>query len=223
MSRPWLELLDGSPEQPRLMPVHVADRLRAGESVPDAAFDQFMPARLRALALQHWTPLSVSRRIAEWLVELQIRTVVDVGSGAGKFCVAAALAAPHCRFTGVEQRPWLVEAAGELATLFGVEQQVGFVTGRVGELEVPQADAYYLYNPFGENLFDDDSRISDDVELGGVRYQRDVAATARLLASRPSGTYVIKYNGYGGKMPRGYEVVRRDTEFPDLLRLWRRQ
>ena len=49
---------------------------------------------------------------------VDVQSVVDIGSGAGKFCVAAALGS-GCRFTGLEQRPRLVAAARTLAAYTG--------------------------------------------------------------------------------------------------------
>ncbi len=208
---------------PPLDPALVAQHLRAGDTVPEGAFDQFLPPRSRALANQHWTPLAVIRRVARWLEELEIESVVDVGSGAGKFCVAAALSAPHCRFVGIEHRRWLTAAARDLARVFNVEDRVEFIDGAVGEIAVPRAAAVYLYNPFGENMVDGNDHIDEEVELTGARYQRDIATVARLLNALPTGTFVINYNGYGGKMPRSYEVVRDDVDLSYPLRVWRKR
>jgi predicted RNA methylase len=212
----WFELQHGAASV-------VAERLQAGEPVPEPAFDRFPLPRLRQVAALHWTPLAVTQRVARWIEELGIESVVDLGSGAGKFCVATAVAAPRCRFVGIEQRPWLADAARDLAQVFGVSDRVQFITGALGETPIPPAAAYYLFNPFGENLFGADSHIDDEVELNATRYQRDITTVAQLLARQPPGVFVIKYNGYGGKMPRGYEVVRRDVEQRDLLRVWRRE
>ena len=116
----------------------------------------------------------VVARAAVWLAEAEVGTVVDIGSGAGKFCVAAALAT-RCHYLGVEHRPRLVTVAGRLARLFGVEDRVTFHTGRLDPQTLPAADAYYLYNPFGENRFGLDGHLDEDVELGEARYRADVA------------------------------------------------
>ena len=147
---------------------------------------------------------------------------MDLGSGAGKFCVAAALAS-RCSFVGVEQRPRFVEAAQALAQLFGVENRVRFVQGVLSLSAIPVADAYYLFNPFGENLFGPDEHLGDDVELSPERYQRDIALMVKFFATAPSGTVVIKYNGFGGRMPASYEEVFVDREMPNVLRMWRKK
>src|SRR4051812_18571180 len=84
-----------APTTAGMNPAQVAEALGAGMRLTDASFDQFLFDPLRALSSQHWTPLAVAARAAEWFEQRNIRTVVDIGSGAGKFCVAAALAG-HC-------------------------------------------------------------------------------------------------------------------------------
>jgi len=223
-SDPWndadeLTPVDGIARGPSAR--QVADALRKRTCPGERAFDRFLPHDLRLVSGQHWTPLIVAVRVAEWLDSLGVRTVVDIGSGAGKFCVAAALSG-ICDFTGIEQRPRLVEAAGRLAEIFGVDDRVRFVQGKVGQVEVPSADAYYLYNPFGENLFGPDGHLDDDVELSDERYERDISFMERFLRQARVGTYVVKYNGFGGTMPNTYEPIRIDREMPNVLRMWRK-
>ena len=130
----------------------VGEALRTGNCPSDRSFDRFLPHSLRLVSGRYWTPLIVARRVADWLDEVGVKTVVDIGSGAGKFCVATALAG-RCTFTGIEQRGRLVHAARDLATQFGVEDRVCFIEGTLRRDSLPDADAYYLYNTFGENLF----------------------------------------------------------------------
>lgn len=199
----------------------VAHALRVGTCPGDRAFDRFLPHDLRLASSRHWTPLEVVLRVAGWLDELAVKTVVDIGSGAGKLCVAAALAG-HCDFTGIEQRPRLVAAARGLAQIFDVDDRVRFVQGTLGQCSLPEADAYYLYNPFGENLFGPDEHLGDDVELSDQRYERDVTFIETFLERARVGTYIIKYNGFGGRMPPAYDQIRVDREMPNVLRVWQK-
>lgn len=213
---------DPTPNDPLVIdpsPLGIAMAIRTGMCPVDRAFDRFLPDELRAVSGQHWTPLLVALRAAEWLGERKVETVVDIGSGAGKFCVAAALAG-RCRFTGIEQRPRLVEAARGLARLFDVGDRVTFLDGALGEIPVPEADAYYLYNPFGENLFGSQDHLDEDVELSADRYERDIAAVCDLLQCAPVGTHVIVYNGFGGQVPLGYQEICADHDLPNPLCLW---
>jgi hypothetical protein len=200
----------------------VAEALRAGRCLPDRAFDRFLPDELRVVSDQYWTPLVAAKRTAEWFDDLNIRTVVDIGSGAGKFCVAAALAS-RCHFTGLERRSRLVASARTLARVFEVDDRVSFIEGAFGDIATPVADAYYLYNPFGEYLFGSRAHFGKDGELGDKRRVRDVAAVENLLQRAPIGTCVITYNGFGGRIPATYQELRVDDEMPNELRLWRKK
>ena len=202
-------------------PTRIANALRMGFCPSDRVFDRLLPHDLRAVSRQHWTPLAAAVHAARWLDDVGARTVVDIGSGAGKFAVAATLAG-HFHLIGVEQRLRLVDASRNLAHLLGANDRVEFVHATFGETPVPIADAYYLYNPFGENLFGPEEHLDGDVELCGARYRRDVTAVERLMVDAPLGMHVLTYNGYGGTRPAGYQEVRVDHDLPNILRMWRK-
>jgi len=212
---------DLTPVDARWSPRLFAQALRSERPPSDRAFDRFLPRELRALSGKYWTPLAVAARAAEWLDELNAQTVVDIGSGTGKFCVAAALLA-NAQFTGIEQRLRLVDASAQLAGIFDLHQRITFIHSKFGEAPVPKADAYYMYNPFGENLFGLEDRLDDDVELGQARYLRDVAAVEQLLRDASVGTLLLTYNGFGGDLPSDFREVRVDRELPSVLRMWRK-
>lgn len=215
------DLERASAPAPRLSAHQIAEALRGGFCPTDYAFDRFLPYELRVVSRQYWTPLLVARRVADWLDDLGVRTVVDIGSGAGKFCIAAALAG-DCYFTGLEQRSGLVAVARTMAGLYGVDDRVHFIEGSLGEITAPVADAYYLYNPFGENLYGELDHLDETVELSAPRYARDVALTEDLLERAPLDTCVLTYNGFGGSMPHDYEQIRVDRHLPSVLRMWRK-
>jgi len=210
-----LILADGSPT-----PRELADALRRG-AASDADFDRFLPDPIRAVSRTYWTPLRVARRAAEWLDAQGVRCVLDIGSGSGKFCVAAALAS-RAQYVGFEQRPRLVAAARRLAKIFDVEDRVTFVDGTFGVTPTPGADAFYLFNPFGENLFSEESCLDLDVELGIERFRRDIAAVEQLLAHAPVGTCLVTYNGFGGRVPETYQAIHVERDLPSVLCLWRK-
>jgi SAM-dependent methyltransferase len=206
----------GRPSLPR-----IATALREGRVPPDRMFDHYLPRALREVSARHWTPLAVVARVATWLEDLGIRSVVDIGSGAGKFCVAAALAS-DASFVGLEQRADLVRQARALAQLFGVQARVSFEQGTFTAAALPSADAYYVYNPFGENLLRADEQIDCEVELTAERHARDVIAFETMLDALPRGAHLIAYNGFGGGTPATYSELRSDDSFPNALRLWRK-
>ena len=61
----------------------------------------------------------------------------------------------------------------------------------------------------------------ETVELGREVFWRDVAAAERFLSRAPYGTRVVTYCGWGGSMPKDYELVLRER-CAGLLELWRK-
>ena len=43
-----------------------------------------------------------------------------------------------------------------------------------------------------------------------------------VMQRLPRGSYILTYNGFGGRMPKSYEELRIDETLPSLLRLWRK-
>ena len=199
----------------------VAAALRAGRQSANDAFDRFLPEELRAVSDQYWTPLPVVRRAALWLRETQVHSVIDIGSGAGKFCVAAALLT-RCHIVGVEHRASLVAAARELAGIFEVDDRVAFTHGDLDAVTGSGVDAYYVFNPFGEYAFDSPHFTDPDVTFSSETQRRDIAAVNAMLSRAPIGTFVITYNGFGGKIPAHYEQIDVATRLPGTLRLWKK-
>lgn len=199
----------------------VAAAIRAGTIPPDSVFDRHLPDQLELASAYHWTPLEVAATVGSWLRKEGVRTLVDIGSGAGKFCVACALVT-DCVYFGIEHRPRLVVAASELARRFGVEGRVSFIQGAFGEITVGGVDAFYLYNPFGENFCGYLDSIDETVVLGPKRFKHDVALVERFLESLPAGVHVITYNGFGGRLPNSFREVCVDHSLPNVLRMWRK-
>ncbi len=80
----------------------------------NADFDHVYPDWVRSLSERHWTPVDVAERAAELLVTSAGVRVLDVGSGAGKFCIIGALTTEG-KFCGIEQRAHLIDVAREAA------------------------------------------------------------------------------------------------------------
>jgi SAM-dependent methyltransferase len=199
----------------------IVEALRAGLCPPDQAFDIFLPADLESLSADQWTPLEVALSAASWLKEFDVRRVVDIGSGPGKFCVAAALAGTS-ELVGLEQNPRFVAVARSLARFFGVQDRVRFVEGKLGDQTLPPAEAYYLYNPFAQHLFAPTLDPIWGASPNYERYRRDVMTAQDAFRRAPQGTIVVTYNGFGGLMPASYQSCRVDRELPCVLRMWRK-
>jgi predicted RNA methylase len=212
------------PRDPRTYRVaarRLAVALQRGSCPADAVFDRFLPEPLRVVSPQYWSPLVVVKQASQWFDDLGIRTAADIGSGAGKFCVAGALFG-QCRFVGLERCPPLVASARALARMFDVDGRVHFVRGALGEVHTPVAEAYYFFNPFGEYHFGSSDQSSCAADASLADYFRDIALAERLLRRASPGTWALTYNGFGGRIPGDYRLVRATFSLPGGLRLWRK-
>jgi SAM-dependent methyltransferase len=196
-------------------------RLDVGRGlVDDPTFDEALYAPpIRARSSRFWTPVTVASRAAQLLARHDVRRVLDVGSGPGKFCLAAASVCPEIDFTGIEHRPHLVEAARLAGARLRLEN-VRFLEGTVTELPWTEFDALYLYNPFAENVCDEGDHLDDTVELSTPRYMADVRCVGAALTAAPVGLVMVTYHGFGGPIPVSYELVHAERAHSDWLRVW---
>ncbi|MEZ4372803.1 MAG: hypothetical protein R3B07_18405 [Polyangiaceae bacterium] len=200
----------------------LAARIRANAEVSDEAFDQLLPQHVRAHSRQYWTPVSVARRAAEWLTEERCCHLLDIGSGPGKLCSIVALCSP-LEVLGIEHRGDLIACSRSLAESLGLDLRARFIHAALGEVALPSVDAYFLYNPFGENLLGNEGQIDQTVEFSEVRFRQDVRLVQGLLRAASSGTCLITYNGFGGVIPPGYVDKRVERHGLNDLVLWRRE
>ena len=194
----------------------IAD-LRGGRKVADLRFDYVYPSAIRNLSRTHWTPVEVAIRAAELLTFSPETRVLDVGSGCGKFCTVAALSG-RGRFVGIEQRPHLFATAKKAAEELGANR-ASFVFGNMADLDWSHYDAFYLFNPFHENLMKS-IRIDETVPFMKGAYTRYVEIVRAKLWIARNGTRVATYHGFGGDMPLGYRRVKKEPMGTDFLELW---
>ena len=189
--------------------------LRAGEAPTDRDFDEVYPPSIQALSATFWTPVDIAIRAARLLALTPGARVLDIGSGVGKFCIIGALTTPGAYF-GVEQRSSLVSAAREAAALFGAN--IAFTHGLFSERDPKDYDAFYFFNPFGENMYAPTTQIDGTVELTVPRFVEDVWRAHEFLAAAKPGARVVTYNGMGGEPP--YAFTRMERDYDAGIDLW---
>ena len=191
---------------------------RKAFSFEDENFDLIYPRQIRELSSTFWTPVAVAAKAAKMLATTPGTRVLDIGCGAGKFCLVAASLADG-RFTGIEQRGDLVAAARQAANDLGITN-VEFIHGNVLEIDFARYDAFYLFNPFEENLFDG-HKIDRAVPLASALFKRYTSHVSAQLGARPIGTRVVTYMGYADDIPACYDC--EEALFGDDLKLWIKQ
>ena len=186
-------------------------------SIEDEKFDQIYPAEIRKHSSLFWTPVAVAAEAARLLVTAPGTRVLDVGCGPGKFCLVAASLSDG-RFTGVEQRSTLVAAARSAAATLQLAE-VEFVHANVLDVDFAEYDAFYIFNPFEENMHG--FKMDSAVTLSPALFQRYTSYVSDQLGCRPTGTRVVTYMGYADDIPACYDCEA--TFFGDDLKLWIKQ
>jgi SAM-dependent methyltransferase len=196
------------------VPKTLGARLRKGLDLADDDFDVLYPNWARDLSRIHWTPVAVAHRAATLLVARPGTRVLDVGSGVGKFAIVGSLATEGV-FCGIEQIRTFVEVARATAKNVGTKT-AQFLHGNMMTLDWSTFDAFYLYNPFLESLErpEDPTDVEPELVRAYVQFVRE-----RLHVAAP-GTRVVTYHGFGGALPRCYQLEVQEPCGTDVLELW---
>lgn len=196
----------------------IIKRLRSGDAVADEEFDSMYNYWLKAVSAIHFTPVAVAQAAARFLVSGKGTRVLDVGSGAGKFCMVGAACTPGT-FTGIEQRRYLYRIAGMLSRRYELDN-TGFIHANVLDIDFRDFDAVYYFNAFYENIVPD-SALDSSVALDKSLYRLYSQYMKTQLAQMPVGTRLATYFSFLDDIPAGYEL--RSTAFDVKLKLWEKR
>jgi SAM-dependent methyltransferase len=185
--------------------------------ITDEEFDALYPQTIQQLAARHWTPVQVAKLASQFLVHKPNTRVLDIGSGAGKFCIIGA-AYTKGHFTGVEQRRELVEISNHVATSLYIPN-VTFVNDNITSITFNDFDAFYFYNPFHENI-DMVNKIDNATKMSRELYDSYSMFVNAQLASMPLGTRVVTYFAPLDIIPGNFVLQR--TLLEGALRFWER-
>jgi hypothetical protein len=183
--------------------------------VSDAAFDTLYPVYIQQLSALHWTPLDVARKAAAYLAPDADARVIDVGAGAGKFCIAGG---HYTRgsFTGIEQRKNFVTIGNKAIKQLKLDK-VSLLYGNFTELDMRAYTGVYFFNSFHENIVHDDA-LDKKIELSGELYNSYTAHLHAQLTAMAPGTRLATYWLSITEIPGSYRLC--ETHFNNLLKLW---
>lgn len=179
-------------------------------------FNELYPPSIMALDKYHWTPVDIARKAAKWLACADGVKVLDIGSGAGKFCLAAASHTPNIHYYGVEQRKWLVDFAEIARKRLGLNN-VTFIHGNFTQLDLKEFDHFYFYNSFYENLTGM-HKIDCQIEYSGELYNYYSRYLFSKLRQKPTGTRLCTLCSLEDEIPPDFHVAGTDKK--DLLKFW---
>lgn len=197
----------------------VAGILRSGRVVPDDAFDEIYPVAVKDASEAHWTPVGVCARILELLRLRPGAFLLDVGAGAGKFCIVAA-AMSQVRVRGIERRPELAEVARQAARRLGVAVDIRDGTFGHDDDDLEEVDAAYFFNPFKETI-PLTGAATEEPTASSVA--NSIAATEAFLDGARIGMRIVTYCGFGGVIPPSYERLASEVWNEGALELWEKR
>ena len=176
----------------------------------DAAWHARLHPAWRAAADLQFTELSAVARVSDWLVASVTgpgKRFVDLGSGAGKFCLAAAERHPDHEWHGVELRPDLVAEAVRWRVRHGIGNAC-FHGGDITHWPLDGFDGAYLFNPFAE-LLDPRPDLGAGLGHGTAAFRRAGADLRQNLRAAPSGFALATYFVEEAQVPSGFRCVFR--------------
>ena len=181
-------------------------------------FSKLLPQYLQRSSDMFFTPIRIATTAAQWLTEDGKKRVLDIGAGVGKFCITGAKYTDSY-FYGIEYRPSLVEIANEIIDQFGLAN-VSVHAGDMMDVDFQSFDAFYLFNPFCENLFFN-KRLNDEVELFDRLYIYYFQNTRLPLSQTKPGTRLVTYYGNGFEVPESFKKIKEAEGCS--LKLWIQQ
>ncbi|HSJ67668.1 MAG TPA: methyltransferase domain-containing protein [Anditalea sp.] len=170
----------------------------------DEEFDALYPIKMRKLSSTHWTPVTIAMKAVDFLVKDRQTKVLDLGSGAGKFCIVAAMKSGAV-ITGIEQRENLVILSRKLAKQYKLTN-VDFILGNIKDIEFSAFDGFYFFNSFQENV-DLTDKIDPENSHNTALYEQYRCLLKDKLDKVPIGTRVVTYCGEGGVIPDSYAML----------------
>ena len=188
--------------------------------ISDDHFDNLYPRHIQRLSRKHWTPVQVAIKAAEFLAGQPGSRILDIGSGNGKFCLAAGYHQPYSHFYGVEQRRSLIQLADKAKRDIAMEN-VTFIHGNFTQLDLSSFDHFYFYNSFYENLVDDEFHIDESVDYSLNLYEYYTDCLLNALDKKPAGTKLVTFHSYREVVPPGYYLVK--SLHGSLLRCWTKE
>lgn len=201
-----------------VLPSGFCNRL-LNDEMEDSEFDQILPARYRAVANMHWTPIRIAKMIASQIDPDSTQRFVDIGSGVGKLCVLLSFLT-KLQISGVEQRQRLHEIAEAIVRVNDVKR-VQLSNCNMMDIDWENFDIFFLFNPFLEHKLKSDIFIIDKgIEFGECHFLKYVEFVEERIKSLPAGRRLITLEGFGGGIPPSWRLISSEETCDGRLNHW---
>lgn len=194
------------------------ENIRLNIKILDREFDLIYSNKMKKVSDIHFSPIEVSKIAARFLVDKTGMRILDVGAGAGKFCMIGS-ACTDGIFTGVEQRKHLHDLSKSISQKYNLTN-VAFINSNITDISFKDFDGFYLFNPFYENM-NVLGKMDDLVELKRELYDEYSLYVKKQLDLKPIGTKLVTYFSYLTEIPQSYQLQYSD--FEGKLKMWEKK
>ncbi|GLU55258.1 class I SAM-dependent methyltransferase [Dyadobacter frigoris] len=190
-------------------------QLRANIDVDDDTFNELYPNRIKKLSSRHWTPVVVAKMAAEYLAKKPNIKVLDIGSGAGKFCLVGA-ACTQGMFYGIEQRDYLIEISKKIAAKYHLPN-IEFINSNINKINFCDYEAFYFFNSFYENV-DTSCPIDNIILPSNDLFYAYSNYVKQQLQSTAVGTRLVTYCTDSDNIPNSFSLSH--SAYYGFLKFW---
>lgn len=209
-------------KQAPILPANFREEILADSKKSNTMFDSILPPYYKSRSTIHWTPIETTKRIAEYLSDLNDDNTkfLDVGSGCGKLCIILTYLTKF-HIHGIEQRKDLFTVAQKIKYANKLER-VHFENINMMDFKNwDDFDVLYFFNPFQEHITDIDlMHIDDNLDFDKKYYSQYTSEVFRRLSWAKKGMKMISYHGFGGRMPDSWKLIKGDAMNDGSLCLW---
>ncbi|MDC3219555.1 class I SAM-dependent methyltransferase [Saprospiraceae bacterium] len=192
--------------------------IEKGISMKDDDFDGIYPEEVRPMAFTHFTPIEIAIRAAKFLVQKSGTKVLDIGSGAGKFCMIGSVCT-NGHFTGVEQRDNLHLLAEQIFKKYQLKN-INFINSNINQIEFSNYEAFYFFNPFYENIIQFE-KIDDAIDVKNDLYDEYSNYVKNQLDLMPLGTRLVTFFSAYDEVPISYQLISKDDR--QKISMWEKK
>ncbi|WP_296699939.1 methyltransferase domain-containing protein [Algoriphagus sp.] len=183
--------------------------------INNGELDKLYPIKMQMLSNTHWTPVEIARKAIFFLSEGERKSVLDLGSGSGKFCNAAATFS-NAEIVGVEQRENLVHLSRKIAKSLQLEN-VKFIHADLIDLNFKNYDSFYFFNPFEELINSKDSLDKSQI-LDENKRDLYIQLIKQKFKELGFGTRIVTYCGESEEIPENFRLIKSENK--GKLRFW---
>lgn len=196
--------------------------MSVGDPMTDALWDSCLSQKFQILSAYQWTPISVIERTWKYLSLDRVTSLVDLGSGVGKFCIHLSLLSNHSiDILGLEDREELVDVSESLKKHWDVSK-VQFRKENFLK-QFPEGHShYYCFNPLYETMKGSHS-IDLQKQKSANQFLKDLQTLKQNLLLLKPKTKLITFHGFGGNSLTGFRIVLKEEIAGGEYLIWERE